>query len=186
MRMQDFLRRFLFAVFFLIGAFALVGAILCQELLSYVDYTAAVRSQCEYGERLKSLNADYDVLLRQFEKGPDIFDRIAPAALGSERPAEDTAYPKAGPEELAAAKNALMDNMPNDNNRQGIRLLLQRCCLPIRRVVLAAAGALLILVSFGCFGSDATVKKLGDRDNQKNGKNIGGDKGGGGVIFMFF
>ncbi|MHC4114764.1 MAG: hypothetical protein ACYSSL_05530, partial [Planctomycetota bacterium] len=104
---QEILRVLFFVVFFAIGAASLSGAIVCDELLDYYRNRQILKSAEENTDRLKSLIADYNVLLQQFEDNPKIFERIAPAMLGTESADSNAVYPKATAELLAATKTAL-------------------------------------------------------------------------------
>jgi hypothetical protein len=127
--------------------------------------------------RVKSLNADYDVLLGQLEADPNLFERIAPAALGIGHQEPNTVYPSATVEQLAIARRVLSEQAsahkqqgtaggPNKQaNESNIRAAngviptwLSRCSEPHRRIALFFAGAGLILISFVCFGSKVPVK----------------------------
>ncbi len=110
-------------------------------------------------KQLESLNADYDVLLAQMEKDPNFAERIAPATLGTEPKDNQTIYPQINPEDLALARQALME----DANQPLVEAMapqwLMRCCEPSRRIVLLLAGACLVLISFAFFGAERTVTK---------------------------
>lgn len=153
MQKQDIIRAFLFVVFFSIGAAAMSCSILYNDLLRYYTNKELLKAAEESLTRLESLNADYDALLQQLQKDPNLFERIAPPLLGTERDDEDTVYPEVTPEQLAAARKALTE----DSNQQAAGPIVPgwiiRCSEPSRRVVLFLAGAFLILISFIWFGS---------------------------------
>ena len=67
MQRQNILRTLLFAVFFSIGTAALAGSILRDDLLRYYRNKQLLRSAEETLNKLESLNADYDALLKQLE-----------------------------------------------------------------------------------------------------------------------
>jgi len=142
---------FLFVVFFSIGAGALSGSILCADLLRYYHDRELLEAEKELSQ-LKSLNADYDALLEQLEKDPNLIKRIAPATLGMEHNDVDTIYPKATAEQLAAARKALTEEMGLNTTDATLPAWLTRCKEPRRRIMLFFAGAGLILVSFIFFG----------------------------------
>jgi hypothetical protein len=149
---QQVLRAIFFAVFFAIGAAALSGAIVCDELQDYYRNSQILKSAEENTERLKSLIADYNVLLQQFEDDPKIFERIAPAMLGTESADSNAIYPKATAELLAATKTALAEESGEKSEEPAIAHLLARCNRPFHRITLFLAGAFLIIISFVCFG----------------------------------
>jgi len=142
----------LFVVFFSIGAAALSGSILCADLLRYYHNRELLEAEKDLSNQLKSLNADYDALLEQLEKDPNLIKRIAPATLGVEHNDVDTIYPKATAEQLAAARKALTEEMGLNTTDAALPEWLTRCGEPRRRTMLFFAGAGLILVSFICFG----------------------------------
>ena len=150
--MQNILRTFLFVVFFGIGTAALTAATLYDDLLRYYRNKQLLMSSEEALNKLKSLNADYDALLKQLEENPGLVKRIAPAALGIEPNDANTIYPKVTAEQLDAARKVLAE----DSKQQGeaeIPNWIIRCSEPSRRITLFSAGAVLILISFICFGT---------------------------------
>ena len=153
MRKQNILRTVFFIVFFSIGASALSVSILCDDLVRYYRNNQLLKAAEESLRRLEVLNADYGALLEQLEKEPNAVERIAPATLGTEPGAEDTVYPKATAEQLAAVREALREEAGNGIGGPAMPDWLVRCSKPPRRVILFFAGAFLILISFICFGS---------------------------------
>lgn len=149
---QNLLRTFLFVVFFSIGAAALCGSILCDDLLQYYHDRQRLKAEDEYINQLKSLITDYDVLLPQIEEDPNILERIAPATLGTRPENKDTIYPKATPRQLNAARKALMGDCDRQGPEPAVPEWITRCSRPPRRIILFLAGASLILISFMCFG----------------------------------
>jgi len=151
MRSQNIIRAFLFAVFFGIGAATLGGSVLCNDLIRYY-YNRQMLKKTEVNlSRLKSLNDDYDALLQQLEKDPNLVKRIAPATIGTEPAEEETIYPRATPEQLAAARAALTEDSKDHATEPTIPDWIIRCSRPSRRILLFFAGASLILISFICF-----------------------------------
>jgi hypothetical protein len=153
MRRQIILRTLFFVVFFSIGAAALSGSILCEDLLEYYRNRELLKSAEETLSRLESLNTDYDVLLEQLRRDPNLFERIGPATLGTEREDEETIYPKVTPEQLDAARMALTEQSGERPPEPTMQRWLGRCSEPRRRIILFLAGALLVLISFIWFGS---------------------------------
>jgi hypothetical protein len=145
------LRMFLFVVFFSIGTAALAGAILRDDLLRYYRNKQLLRSAEETLNKLESLNADYDVLLKQLEENPSLLERIAPATLGTEPADANTVYPKVTAEQLDAARKVLAKDLEQPS-RAEMPDWIARCSEPSKRIILFLAGALLILISFICFG----------------------------------
>ena len=146
-------RVFLFVVFFSIGAAAMSGSILCSDLLRYYHNRQALKAAGLTLARLESLNADYDVLLRQLRDDPNFFERIAPATLGVKPADANAIYPRATAEQLAAARKALMEGASGEpvEPRVVVRWLI-RCNRPPQRIAFFLSGGFLILISFAFFG----------------------------------
>lgn len=152
MQKQNILRALLFVIFFSIGVAALAGAVLCDDLLRYYRSRQLLSSAEESLSRLESLNADYDELLSQLEKDPNLFERIAPATLGTEPADANTVYPDVTAEQLDAARKILAEDSKQVSSRAEVPRWIARCSEPPRRIILFLAGAFLILISFICFG----------------------------------
>jgi len=153
MRRQNILRTLLFIIFFSVGATALSGSILCDDLIRYYHNRQRLKAKEELSNRLRSLNIDYDALLQNLEKDPNLLERIAPLVLGMERNDANTIYPKATEELLEAVKKALEENSSQQSTEPVIPAWLVRCSEPTRRVILFLAGAFLVLISFIWLGS---------------------------------
>ena len=147
------MRVFLFIVFFSIGATAMYASIICNELIGHYHKRQLLKAKQEGTNRLESLIADYDALLEQLKKDPNLIERIAPATLGIEPADANAVYPKVTPEQLAAARKALMEDSGNRTAEPIVPDWLTRCSEPRRRIILFLAGAFLILVSFIWFGA---------------------------------
>jgi len=150
---QNILRMVLFIVFFSIGASALSVSILCDDLVRYYRNNQLLKAAEESLRRIEALNADYGALLEQLQKEPNAVKRIAPATLGTEPEAEDTIYPKATAEQLAAVREALREEVSHGIGGPAMPDWLVRCSEAPQRIILFLAGAFLILISFICFGS---------------------------------
>jgi len=152
MQRQNIIRAFLFMVFFSSGAASLAGSILCDDLVQYYQNKQLLKAAQRYLERLESLNTEYDVLLDQLEKDPNLIKRIAKATLGTEPEDANAVYPKATAGQLAAARKALAEDPNHYQTESTMPEWLSRCSEPRRRIILFFAGAGLILISFICFG----------------------------------
>jgi hypothetical protein len=144
-----------FAVFFSIGAASLGGAVLCDDLIQYCRSKHLVGEAQASIERLESLNAEYDALLEQLEKNPDVLKRIAPVTLGTEPNDPDTVRPRARASELAVARKALIQQSEQDSAGPEVPTWLQRVSDPPKRITLFIAGASLVLISLVCFTPSA-------------------------------
>ena len=151
MQGRNVIRTILFVIFFSIGAASLGVSILCDDLVQYYHNRQLLKVTQQSLNRLESLNADYDALLEQLEKDPNLVKRLAPAALGTEPEDANAVYPRATPGQLAAARKALTQD-PNDQSTvPALPEWLTRCSEPRRRITLFVAGSVLILISFTCF-----------------------------------
>ncbi len=148
---QNILRTLLFIVFFSIGATAMYVSIICDELIGHYHERQLLKAKQEGTKRLESLNADYDALLGRLRKDPNLFERIAPATLGTEPQDKETIYPKATPEQLDAARKALSKEPDQQPPEPTVPEWLTRCNKPPQRITLFLAGASLILISFVFF-----------------------------------
>jgi hypothetical protein len=153
MQRQNTLRTLLFIIFFGIGTAALAVPILYSDLLEYYRNKQLLISAEETLRQLESLNADYDALLKQLEEDPNLLERIAPATLGTEPADSNTVYPNVTVEQLDAARKVLAQDLRQQSSGgAGVPYWIVRCSEPSRRIILFLAGALLILISFVCFG----------------------------------
>jgi len=151
MQRHGILHFLLFATFFSIGAAALGGAVLCDDLVLYCRNKHLVAKAEMSLERLKSLNSEYDALLERLENEPNLLKRIAPAALGTEPEDPNAIYPKARAEELAVARRTLVQQTQPENREPALPKWLQRCSEPRHKIALFLAGAGLVLISLVCF-----------------------------------
>jgi len=158
MRKQKIVRMLLFIIFFSIGATALSGSILSEDLVRYYHNRQQLKAKEELSNRLKSLNIDYDALLQNLEKDPNLFERIASLVLGTERNDANTIYPKATEELLEAVKKALEEDSSQQSTEPVMPDWLVRCSEPRRRVILFLAGAFLVLISFIWLGSAKSAR----------------------------
>ena len=145
------LRTILFVVFFSIGAAALAAAFLCNDLISYYNNSQRLTAEEQTLAKLKDLNEDYDILLRQLRKDPNYVKRIAPAAIGIEPNEPNTVYPRARAEQLAAVRKMLIEDLEEKNEKPVMPKWVDRCCDSSRQPVLLISGALLVLTSFVFF-----------------------------------
>ncbi len=141
----------MFVIFFSIGAASLSISILCDDLVQYYRNRQLLRVTQLSVDRLKSLNTDYDILLEQLEKDPNLVKRLAPATLGTKPEDANAVYPRATPEQLVAARKALMEDQKDQSDAAMLPEWLTRCSEPRRRMILFVAGSVLVLISFSCF-----------------------------------
>jgi len=142
----------LFVLFFSIGAASLSSSILCDDLIQYYQNKQFLREAKESLDRLKSLNADYDVLLERLEEDPNmVVERLSPATLGTKAVDANTVYPRARSRQLAAARKALMEESNGESAEAAMPQWLKRCSKPRSRILLFISGVVLVLISFVCF-----------------------------------
>ena len=153
MQRQNILQTLLFVVFFGIGAAALSISVLCDDLVRYYTDRWLLKTAKASLNRMDSLKADYDVVLEQVDKDPNLIKRIAPATLGTEPDDEETIYPKATAEQLDAARKVLTEDSDRQVEDSMIPVWLARCSKPLQRVILFLSGGFLVLISFIWFGS---------------------------------
>lgn len=153
MQKQNLLRTLLFVFFFSVGAITLAGAVLCDDLVRYYRSKQILRLSEEALSRLRALNADYDALLKRLEEDPNLLERIAPVTLGTEPADANTVYPDVTAEQLEAARKVLAEESKKDSSEVELPRWLARCSEPSKRKILFVSGAVLILISFVCFGS---------------------------------
>ena len=152
MRGQNIIRGFLFITFFSIGAAVLAGAILCDELVGYYNNRQLLAKAQDDLDKLKALNADYDILLEQLQDDPDLIERLAVASLGKETADANTVYPQATPQEMEAARQALKEDLKSQASEEVMPKWLSRCSEPRKRMALFLSGGFLILISLIFFG----------------------------------
>ncbi len=158
MQRQGLFHLLFFMTFFSIGAVALGGAVLCDDFIQYCRNKSLLQEGQTSLKRLESLNAEYDALLQELEKDPDLLQRIVPVTLGTEPNDPDTVYPKARAGELAIARKALMAEAEKEPAAT-IPTWLQRCSDPPKRIALFIAGASLVLISLVCFTPGAAEEE---------------------------
>lgn len=151
MQSQGIVHFLLFVVFFSIGAAALGGAVLCDDLILYCRNQQLVKEAERALERLNSLNDEYDALLAELESDPNLLRRLAPATLGTEPEDPNAVYPRARARELALARKALIAQAGEGPAEEAVPRWLQRCSEPRRKLGLFVAGAGLVLISLVFF-----------------------------------
>jgi len=161
MIVRNTIRTILFVVMFSIGATALGAAILLDDIVRHYQSKEVLRQQREYSEKLRSLNDDYDALLRLIEDDPNSLKRIAPAAVGADPMDPNAVYPRGTAEALAAAKKALAEEVEVQPAKPTMPAWITRVREGDRRLILYFAGAILIIISLTCF---SPIRPLKDED----------------------
>jgi hypothetical protein len=145
-------------VFCFVGTVSLSSSILCSDLVRYYQNKYLLTKAQESVRQLKSLDAEYGILIKTLEDDPNlIVERLGPATFGPDPNLYDsnTVYPRATAEQLAAARRALMaepnESTPSRAPAQIMPQWLSRCSEPRRKTMLFICGVVLILTSFVCF-----------------------------------
>jgi hypothetical protein len=148
---QKIVHFLLFVIFFSVGAGALGAAALCDDLIVHWRNEQLVKEAQLALERLRSLNEEYDALIKELQDDPNLLRRIAPATLGTLPEDPNAVYPRARARELAMARRALIDRAERESNEAVLPEWLERCSEPRRRIALFLAGAGLVLISLVFF-----------------------------------
>jgi hypothetical protein len=149
--MQNIVRVLSFMLLFGVGAGTLGLWALCDDLVIYYQNKQLLATAEYQLETLRSLNADYDVLLGRLENDPNLLKRIAMITLGTRYEDPNTAYPMARPEQVMVARQALVEKSRSGPNIPAIPSWLVRCSRHNLRKLLFGAGGVLIIISFVCF-----------------------------------
>ncbi|MDH7599038.1 MAG: hypothetical protein QHH07_05310 [Sedimentisphaerales bacterium] len=137
-----------FCVFFAIGSTAMCLALLTGDLVRYYNRKHRLTYEQQMVDWLDRLNADYQMVLQGLQEDPNLLVRLAPAVIGLWPKEPNTAYPQARPEELMAARQAIITGEPAPAGPAQLPGWLDRCSRPLCRYLLLGAGAGLVLVSF--------------------------------------
>lgn len=150
--MQNAIRLVGFTVLFGVGMSALAISILCDDLTVYYKNKQDLILAEHELDNLRVLIATHDSLLTQLENDPNMLKRIAPAVLGTVEEDPNVIYPGADVDEYITAKLALREHNNTEPEIPPMPTWLTRCRDPRRRAGLFFSGAILVLISFTCFG----------------------------------
>ncbi len=148
---QEFLKTVFFTVFFAIGAGALVLSLLSERLMVNYQNRQSLQQIHKNIDRLESLNNDYNALLINVEKDPNLLKRVATVTFGIEPNDPNTVYPKSELGQLNAARKALEEEANTVSQEPNIPSWLIRCSEHNKKLALFITGGFLILISFLCF-----------------------------------
>lgn len=158
MQSQDVVHFLLFVTFFSIGAAALGGAVLCDDLILYCRNKQLIEEAERSLERLASLSSEYDALLSNLQTDPNLLKRIAPATLGTEPEDPNEVYPQVKARELAVARKTLLEQADKEPATTAVPKWLERCSEPRRKMGLFITGAGLVLVSLVFFTRNSAAE----------------------------
>ena len=151
MSRQYLLRCVLFVVFFITGATAVCISALCGDLCRHYQNRQLLRSIEGSLKRLESVITDYDKLLEQLEKDPNVILRLGPVMLGAEPLDSNAIYPAITAEQLAAAQEALKKQSGRQCDKYPVPAWLVRSSQQPQRTILFLSGGFLIIISFVWF-----------------------------------
>ena len=160
-------RAILFCIFLGVGIGAIVLSILVGEINDYYTSRDALIKLEADNERLIKLIAEYELQLQQAEKDPEILERLKRVTLGQQPESEDTVYPKASRQDIAAAEAVIAAGQQTDHDDDPFRTIIDRCMEERIRLSLFVAGAGLVLLTFLFFGAKRPPKPLKDIRFQK-------------------
>lgn len=159
---QNILRALVFAVFLSVGAAAIGTTVLLDDILQKYRQRKQMVTEKKHLRKLKALNEDYDALIRWLKNDPNRIRRVVAPTFRTNPNSQSTAYPRAGPEQLNAARKALTEKVkkhsldPDVYRDRGTAVpdWLERIRKPRRRLALFLSGAALVLVSFIFFSRE--------------------------------
>ena len=146
-------RLIIFLIFFAAGLSVMMASLLFTDFYAYYQNKVLLAEAKRDVEKLKSLNDDYNDLLRQLRSDEQVGQRLAAATFGVEPKQQGVAYPRETITQLAAARRVLMEE--TDRKAQKATVMpdwLERCKNPNKRLIVFIAGAALILIAFIYFG----------------------------------
>ncbi|PKL49166.1 MAG: hypothetical protein CVV39_03375 [Planctomycetes bacterium HGW-Planctomycetes-1] len=164
--LETFGRALFFSLFSAIGIFAVALAVLGPEWENLYKINAATEKMQQDNRQIEQIIEDHDVLIGKIHKDPNMLKRLAPE-ITSEK-IEDANLPdvQITAEMLEQAKAAIEQVDSNENTKisEEVPAWLERTTLKSSRIILFAAGAGLVLVSFVCFNAKKE-KTLGDKSS---------------------
>jgi hypothetical protein len=143
----------LFCVFFTGGATAIVLSALADELAVYYEQRGIPAQIEARNERIRRLCAQYDQQIAQLKTDPSLAAKLKTFTFRDKPDAEDTVFPQASAGNLAAAREALMQEIEGEPIADPVPTWVSRCSESKNRRTLFVAGVGLILITFIFFGS---------------------------------
>jgi DNA-directed RNA polymerase sigma subunit (sigma70/sigma32) len=161
-KLENIFRRVFFLVFSAAGICAVALTVLGPEWKSLYQMEAAVKQTEQNNRKIEEIIKDHQMLSAQISKDANILKRLAPLELGEQLDEPNQPVAKITADTLARAKAVLeQQQTQDDSDSSGVPKWLQRCTTAENRIILFAAGAGLVVISFACFGrkEDKKVKK---------------------------
>ena len=159
MQIQNLIKTWLFSIFFSAAATTLAIVMLTDELMTYTKNKQLLNKQLIVSQKLQSLNGDYDALLKQISKNPNLLDRVT--KTGSQNNDPNILYPDANDQQLLKTETLLQKL--SQNTPETIPIWLQRCSNKKNRAILFVCGALLATIAFACFRKKSNIKNIMSR-----------------------
>jgi len=149
------IRFILFAVFFLVGAGAIVLSLLCEpELKEYYESRAYLNEIQEQNNKIEDLTRKSEAQIALIESEPNILERLSPLTFGRKPQAPDTAFPQSDNEALRNQTEELLSQIQEKPASDPVPNWLNRVLDRKTRRGLFGAGAGLILITFIFFTSN--------------------------------
>jgi hypothetical protein len=161
------IRAILFCIFLGVGIGAIVFSIVVGEISEYYTSSDALIHLEADNEKLKKLSAEYDLQLAQASSDPEILERLQRVTLGEQPESEDTIYPKASRQDMAAAEAVILAGQQTVQHDDPFRKIVDRCMQENIRLSLFLAGMGLVLLTFLFFSTKRPKRPLKDIRFQK-------------------
>lgn len=157
-KLEDISRLFFFLVFSTIGILSITLGVLGPRWNNLYKMNAAIRQTERNNQKIEQIIKDHQILTAQIKADANMLMRIAPLTLGVQPEDPNQPVAEITADTLSRAK-AVLDQQPEDNSdNPDVPVWLQRCTTVNKRIILFAAGAGLIVVSFACFGKKKANK----------------------------
>lgn len=154
-----FFRYIMFCIFFAIGAGAIaVSMLIHPEVTKYYQNISQLNQIDQGNKKIEKLITQYDAQINQIDKDPNLLSKLKTITFGDEPALEGAVLPKASNEQLAIAKEALLQDLQAKENKPPIPLWVQRCSEVTNRKILFVSGCALILTAFIFFGTPRHYK----------------------------
>ena len=163
-----FVRFVFFCIFFAIGAGAITLSMLVDPELTRYYRNISNLKQIERGnKRIAKLLTEYNAQIAHIEKDPNVLVNLRTIALGDAPTIDGAVLPRASEEQLAQAREALLQDLHSESDAPPIPIWVQRCTEPRNRKILFVSGAGLTLVTFIFFGTPRHYKPRRRRDKKQ-------------------
>ena len=146
-------RLIIFFIFFAAGLSVMMVSLLFNDYYAYYQNKLVLAEAKRNVDKLKSLNDDYNDLLRQLRSDEQVGRRLVAATFGVEPKEQGVAYPRETIAQLTAARLSLMEETERQSQEEAaLPVWLERCKAPNKRLIIFIAGTVLILIAFIYFG----------------------------------